>query len=498
MQSDNPTPNMRLAKLDAETIRALFGSFDAEEEAPDRFREYFVTNSFYEAFTSHFPLRIAVGNKGSGKSALLKASMLEDEGLQDHISVPLTASELVGRADNLPQDSLRAINHWKSVFATEAAAKLITSGVLVPFTGDTSRVMNSFSSLLTWLSKEAAQRSKGLSDVVIKAGLNLNSAKSITFYLDDLDKGWDGRIEGLHFVNSILNACYDISKRDENIKFKIALRWDLWDAISRVNSDIDKIRQNAVFLRWSNHEIYIVVARRVAKFFNIEFPYKMYLDPGRSQGEIASFFDPILERTFRGVGKWDQTPTRQVILSMTRNRPRDLIALLTLAAEEANRKSRVQINTNDLNNIFPRYSEERLNDLMVEYGTRLSGMEELLLSFKPARSSRKTADSFRFTNDRMTKHLKELLQRHGTKIRFAYEGRAPDYRRLIDFLYRIDFISAWFTHKDDRRERVSFQDRQLAVSGVAEFGYSWEVLPAYRWAIEPTDVMDVLNSLTVD
>ena len=221
----------------------------------------------------------------------------------------------------------------------------------------------------------------------------------------------------------------------------------------------------------------------------------MYLDGDRRQDEIARIFDPILEPTFHGWGKWDNAPTRRVLLSMTRNRPRDLIALLTLAASEAHKKRRVQITSDDLQAVFSQYSDERLNDLILEYGTRLLGMSKLLMSFKPAVAKGKAADKFRFTNDRMTVHLKSVLKQSGSGVRFSYEKGSPDFRRILDFLYRIDFLQAWYRDSSGVIERVNFQDRQLAVSGLADFGYSWEVLPAYRWAIQPTRLTDVIESL---
>jgi hypothetical protein len=485
----------RLKRLDSETVHALFGSFDAEQEDMEKFKEYFVTNNFFERFTANFPLRIAVGNKGAGKSAVLRASLINNQQDPHCICVPLTASDLIAFGDKLPSDTLKAINYWKGIFAAEAAGQLLTSKLGSHLDGDLARALSNLPSFLGLLAKYVSSKTKGASDIAIKAGLDLNSITKIVFYIDDLDKGWDGRFEGLHFVNSILNACYDMSKRDNNIQFRLAIRWDLWDAISRINQDIDKIRQNAVFLRWTNHEIYVVAAMRVAKFFGFEFPYKMYLNEDRNQEEIARIFDPILVRTFQGAGKWDNTPTRRVILAMTRNRPRDLITLLTLAAEEACSKGRVQISSTDLQSIFPRYSEDRLNDLIVEYGTRMKGLEDLLLSFKPSKMTRRATDSFRYTNDRMTVHLKALIKEKPNKIKYSYESGGADYRRLLDFLYRIDFLQAYFNHNDGTIERVSFQDRQLAVSGIADFGYSWEVLPAYRWAIQPTKLLDVINSL---
>ena len=489
-----PIPR-EIEKFDAETIYNLFGSFDAETEAPEKFQDYFVNNSFYEKFSADFPLRIAVGNKGTGKSAILRAALLDEKKRGSDVCVSLTVSDLMFRTQELPTNEIKAINHWKSVFAAEAASHLLTSRWFGDSDADASAAMRSLSELLSWIARLASSKSGGATDVGIKAGLDINKIRRITFYIDDLDKGWDGRREGARFVNSILNACYEMAKNEKNIRFKIAIRWDLWDAISSINSDIDKIRQNVVFLRWTNHQIYVVVANRIAKYLGINFDYNLYLGEERTQSEIERIFDPILERTFYGYGKWDKSPTRRVILSMTRNRPRDLISLLTLAANAASDNKRSTINHTDLQNIFPKYSEERLGDLIVEYGTRLDGLKALLLSFKPSNASGPAIEKFRFTNDRITKHLKQFISQYSATVRFRTEKQPPEFRSLLDFLYRIDFLQAWYREPDGTIRRVNFQDRQLAVVDSTEFGYSWEVLPAYRWAIQPTKIHDVIASL---
>lgn len=283
----------RVRQFDEETIRNLLGSFDAEQEDLEKFKEYFVVNDFYKTFNAKYPIRIVVGNKGTGKSAMLRAALEEDAGNSEIICVPLTASDLVEKGGNLPTASLEAINHWKKVFFREAAAKIVASNISDRIDDSifSEKIIASVSDLISWAGKLVSKKTSGASDYVVRGGLSLSKINRVVFYLDDLDRGWDGRAIGLHFVNSIIEAAYDISKKDSNIHFKIALRWDLWEAISRKNQDIDKIRQNAITLRWSNHDIYVVVARRVSKYFGIEFPYEMYLDQDRPQEEISRYYD---------------------------------------------------------------------------------------------------------------------------------------------------------------------------------------------------------------
>ncbi len=60
-------------------IERLFGVEDAENEEPERLKQYFFRNKAYESVIENLPIRIVVGHKGVGKSALLKVAYLEDE-----------------------------------------------------------------------------------------------------------------------------------------------------------------------------------------------------------------------------------------------------------------------------------------------------------------------------------------------------------------------------------------------------------------------------------
>src|ERR1700684_3285442 len=61
-------------------IEKIFGADDAENEMEGRFLEYFYVNGAYESLCSGLPIRILVGHKGVGKSALLKRAYWEEKG----------------------------------------------------------------------------------------------------------------------------------------------------------------------------------------------------------------------------------------------------------------------------------------------------------------------------------------------------------------------------------------------------------------------------------
>jgi hypothetical protein len=73
-----PPASKRTLTFSASEINRLFGPEAAEDEDAGRLREYYFKGTTYADVTAELPLRILVGHKGIGKSALFKIAMLED------------------------------------------------------------------------------------------------------------------------------------------------------------------------------------------------------------------------------------------------------------------------------------------------------------------------------------------------------------------------------------------------------------------------------------
>lgn len=82
-----------MVDLNDQNIQALFGVEDAENEDPDRLKQYFLRNRAYENLVIGLPIRILVGHKGVGKSALLKVAFMEDQ-FNDQLAIWLQPSDL--------------------------------------------------------------------------------------------------------------------------------------------------------------------------------------------------------------------------------------------------------------------------------------------------------------------------------------------------------------------------------------------------------------------
>jgi len=68
----------RAHRFSPEIIQSLFGHEAAEDEKPERLREYYFKGQAFDAITADLPLRILVGHKGIGKSALFSVAFAEE------------------------------------------------------------------------------------------------------------------------------------------------------------------------------------------------------------------------------------------------------------------------------------------------------------------------------------------------------------------------------------------------------------------------------------
>ena len=61
-----------------ENINLLFGQLAAEDEDFSKLQAYYIKNKTHDKVTANLPLRILVGHKGIGKSAIFTIARHED------------------------------------------------------------------------------------------------------------------------------------------------------------------------------------------------------------------------------------------------------------------------------------------------------------------------------------------------------------------------------------------------------------------------------------
>lgn len=104
---------MASISFDDYRIREIFGTDTAEDEKPERLKAYFFRNRAYDNIRADLPLRILVGHKGIGKSALLRMSFLEDRD-DDILALWLQPSDLIVDAE-VPRSFVEKIQMYKTL-----------------------------------------------------------------------------------------------------------------------------------------------------------------------------------------------------------------------------------------------------------------------------------------------------------------------------------------------------------------------------------------------
>lgn len=469
------------------TIQKLFGSEAAEDEDPQRLREYYFKKVTFEQVTADLPLRILVGHKGIGKSALFAIAIAEDE-QNSRFPILIKPDDIRDIAVD-DSDLLKMIRAWKDGLTRIIAEKTIRS--LGLDSSGVQRQLEQYGGRLLSFISDTFEHYKTVSAAPTKKLLAEHFIKNnvVNIYIDDLDRGWEARTVDIRRISALLNAARDMSNENRGLRFKVALRSDVYYLVRTSDHSTDKIEGSVVWQGWTNHEILILLIKRIETFFGRGIDERKLLDI--QQPKLARYLDCVMEPHFSGRGHWANAPMYRVLMSLIRRRPRDLVKLCTLAARAAYQRNSNIIRTADLEAVFEEYSQGRIQDAILEYSSELPEIERLVLNMKPNRRERSTKEGYVYTSETILKKLENVRQ--GNDFTFR-NGRAATPKELAAFLYKINFLTAR-KQAGDEILRKYFEENRYLAGHFADFGFDWEIHPAYRWALQPDDINDLYNQV---
>lgn len=478
-------------KFTDENIRKLFGSYDGEGENIKRLKEYYFKTECYDSILSDLPVRILVGQKGIGKSALFRIAIAEQAELGNMpiLIKPDDIAELGEKHDSL----IISIRKWKFGLTDIIARKvLIEFGIFDD--GISSRIIKVGGKIIPLLT-ESILKNKEKADLTQAQKLLIDRfliSNKIVVYIDDLDRGWQNRKEGLIMISALINSIRDMSMENPGLLFKLALRSDVFTAVRTEDESSDKFDGLVVWQTYVLNDIFIMLVKRILTFLG-----KPYSDENLKQSGqkyLAYNLDSIFERVFQGKGKWDEVPMYRVLLSLIRNRPRDIVKLCTLAARKAHIEKSSIIKSSHILSILQEYSKGIINDTIAEYKSELPQIERLIYGMKPARKEKSAEDCYVYTTSELHKKLFNLTQQ-GT-FTFA-SGKTADAHDLTSFLYKINFITARKTLEDGTIIRKDYEQDSILSSSYVSYGYDWEVHLAYRWVLQGESLIEILTNLSI-
>lgn len=472
----------KVVDFSEEQIRDMFGDLAAEDEKRERFSSYFIKTDVYKKIHNFLPIRILVAHKGIGKSAVFRMSYLENVA-NNVLSIWVKPDDILGIANTRNDaDPLEMIRQWKA-----GLEELLEEKVIANFNiSKDNETINQISRNGLKLTERIGMIVKKVQDVVdvdaIKKSIADQYLKNhkIVIYVDDLDRAWNGSKQNIYRISALLNAVRDMCNETDELCFRISLRSDVYYLVRTADESTDKIDGNVLWLTWTEHELLALLVKRVQSYFDNDISEKELLD--MKQREMSTYLNDIMSDTFEGAGKWNNRPIRYIFLSLIRRRPRDLINLCTLAARNANAEGRNLIVTEDWEEVFEQYSSSRLQDTINEHKYELPDIERLLLGMKPSHEMKKTEKPFVYDKERLVRKIEGIMQ--SGKFYFA-NNKECTVEELIAFMYKINFLNARKDVDGGFIDRKYFEDNKYITAKSVDFGYDWEVHPAFRWALYP-------------
>lgn len=474
-----------------ENIQHIFGHEAAEQESLERLRQYYFKSPIYEKIRANLPLRILVGHKGIGKSALFKISMAEDRE-QGQLPIFLRPDDMTGIEPEA--GFLGRIKDWKYGLQAIIAQKsleqfgikqegkigdaLSTAGKMIGFISDTVRPYSDSKVDLTPTQK-----------MLITKFLKQST---ITVYIDDLDRGWKARPEDIMGLSTLVNAIRDLSTDNPGLKFKLALRSDVFFLLRTSDESTDKFESSVIWFAWTNHEILALLVKRIETFLGRTVSEQVLMS--MRQSDLARYLNPIMSPVFHGRGKWRDVPTYKILMSLIRKRPRDLVKLCWLAARHAHDEGKTIITTEDFESIFESYSHERIQDTIIEFASELPDIKRLLFGMKPTRQEKLTASNYVYHTDELLGKIKNIMSQGAFTLANRKQATATE---LAQFLYKINFLTARKQLTSGEIDRKYFEENRYLSSFFSDFGYDWEIHPAYRWALQPDTTDAIFNQLSL-
>jgi len=473
-----------------ENIQRLFGFEDAESEPIDRLKEYYLKNDTFIRATSDLPIRIIVGHKGVGKSALIKVSISEEQE-KGNLSILIKPDDIAefGKSD---ENFLLKVRQWKL-----GLIKIVGSKVFQEFgisDEKTTGKLSQFGIKLVSYITESVSALKDSIDLLpsqLKMVNNFLQKKKIIVYIDDLDRGWEGKKDDVIRVSALLNSVRDLANENPGLYFRISLRSDVFFLVRTSDESTDKIEGSVVWYNWTNHEIFVMLLKRLLTFVGEPVNEEMLLSS--PQNSLCYHLDKIMESNFQGTGKWANRPIYKVLMSLIRKRPRDLVKLCTLAARAARIDKSNIILTKHFQSIFEEYSQGRIQDTINEFRSELPNIDKLLFGMKPTKKEMESGDPCVFTTSGLHKKIGNISQQNNFSLA---TGKASD-KELAHFLYKINFLTARKVLEDGQIHRKYFEENRYLSSSIADFGFDWEIHPAYRWALQPDTIESIFSKLAL-
>lgn len=208
-------------------------------------------------------------------------------------------------------------------------------------------------------------------DQLIQFARGVFAKYQVTVLIDRVDEGWDNQEESHDLIAGLLQATRKICVEESACPYPPVitfLREDIWQTVEY--NDSHKLAQSTHELAWENAELVDVVEKRIQT------------STGDPEAGWDSLFDP-------GIVSNKQN-SQSFMLDRTMKRPRDILAFVTEAVEEARSNNHRIVSADDVLAAENRYSKHITGELRNE-------LTPLVANYKHVVGTIKHLDKARFS-----------------------------------------------------------------------------------------------------
>lgn len=474
-----------------ECLSEFFDTGSAETEK-EFLKDVFVTTEDFLSIIKpkNNTLKILVGNKGSGKSALLgylknRAEEMEIPVIQltptdfpewnfSENSSPASmissiyasilkamAIELGSKPNGLLDENQNRLLQEavkEGIRETTAVSKILN--ILMPIGKAVTNI--NFREMLPSYTFNSASRERAISSY-------MENRKVFYVLLDDIDQICNAnRSDYFDVIWAEVLALLKIAINIPNIVPILSVRREIWRKLSANNGNRDKFDQirNMVYLLYSDRE----KLRRILE-------RRLVFCKERYEIESNNLYDPFFEGDDCQVpNSLERRSWHDYLISSSRENPRDLIQLVSFLVRNAQKMNKSKIGDTDVKCTALSYSEERVDDLVNQNLDMFDKIEPLIRSFSSA--------SFEMQPEELRQHLGKFLGQGNIKFNGKTIVLLDDkVIKIWDLLFNIGFITPRAQDNTQRRG-FSFMPYDETLVSWTRWNdvqkYTWDIHPCYR------------------
>lgn len=434
------------------------------------------------------PRCIIVGKKGSGKTALFRATA--------ELNRPLRIVTTVNARSHLLPPAKHLLNHaqYANIFAYEMllemlrgfvrndkARKLFTRTFNAKAFAEGNEYLKKLGELIKFeeLSIETPVLglgvSKGDTETVVRltatpkleklrAKIDEMSNRGLEFLvlIDDPDLLFGDVTYLVPIVGGLLLGAVDLTSTLQRAKVCVFVKQHQWDILDWNFADFDQIRQNVSTLSWTAAELTRLISERIR-----------FRTGKQDRGDASSWAD-----AFESNGANECLEVQSYLFERLTNGPRDLIEFCNRARQATVDNGRSTITIGDIKAVEPAYSRECLKEVQREYSEVYREIATIVQKVFEHASLRRNSTLTRLT---LTKALSERYRSSDIQDlkRDVQWLRDQTGAGLVEVLFKVGVIG--FVSSVDGTRLMSYSPRGIADS--IDNAESFFVHPAYHRAL---------------